>query len=396
MSQRLISLSPDLKRLRDEGYQVEIRSGHLLVHGIPYVNSRRQIARGTLVSTLALAGDTTRPPDTHMVHFIGEYPCHADGSEIDQIRNDSRTFKLGENLTANHWFSSKPKVGGMHRSYSDYYEKMTTYAKIISSPAASLDSTVTPKTFAPVPADEDDPVFIYLDTASSRAGIGSLSGRLAAGRVAIVGLGGTGAYVLDLIAKTPIREIHLFDGDGFLQHNAFRTPGAATLEQLRSSPRKVDYLKSIYSAMRKGIVVHAYDIIPENAGELDGMDFVFVCIDGGAGKKAIVERLEKAGIAFIDTGLGVELGDDALLGMVRVTTSTPEQRGHFRSKVSLAYGDADNLYRHNIQIADLNALNAALAVIKWKKLAGFYQDLDRELDATYVISGNRLLNEVTP
>ena len=100
MSQRPISLSADLKRLRDEGYQVEIRSAHLLVHGIPYVNSRRTVARGVLVSTLTLAGDTTGPPDTHMAYFIGDYPCNADGSEIDQIRNSSREFRLGDQLTA--------------------------------------------------------------------------------------------------------------------------------------------------------------------------------------------------------------------------------------------------------------------------------------------------------
>ena len=34
-------------------------------------------------------------------------------------------------------------------------------------------------------------------------------------------------------------------------------------------------------------------------------------------------------------------------------------------------GDDD--YNRNIQIADLNALNAAFAVIKWKKLFGFYR-----------------------
>jgi hypothetical protein len=385
-----------LKRLRDEGYQVEIRSAHLLVHGIPYVNSRRTVARGVLVSTLTLAGDTTGPPDTHMAYFIGDYPCNADGLEIDQIRNSSREFRLGDQLTANHWFSSKPTDGGVQRSYSDYYEKMTTYATIISSPASSIDPAATPKTFAPVPADTDDSVFAYLDTASSRAGIGSLSSRLAVDRIAIIGLGGTGAYVLDLVVKTPVREIHLFDGDRFLQHNAFRTPGAATLDQLRAAPYKVDYLKGIYSAMHKGIAAHSYDILADNASELTGMNFAFICIDGGMRKKAIVEKLEQAGISFIDTGLGVELGADGLLGMVRLTTSTREQRDHFRSKVSLVDGNGENLYRHNIQIADLNALNAALAVIKWKKLMNFYQDIDREHDATYVISGNRLLNDVTP
>jgi hypothetical protein len=44
--------------------------------------------------------------------------------------------------------------------------------------------------------------------------------------------------------------------------------------------------------------------------------------------------------------------------------------------------------------ADLNALNAALAVIKWKKLACFYQDLDHEHHSTYTIGGNMLLRRV--
>ena len=52
-------------------------------------------------------------------------------------------------------------------------------------------------------------------------------------------------------------------------------------------------------------------------------------------------------------------------------------------------------YSTNIQIADLNMLNAALAVIKWKKLCGFYQDLEREHNCTYSINVNQLLSEET-
>ena len=47
----------------------------------------------------------------------------------------------------------------------------------------------------------------------------------------------------------------------------------------------------------------------------------------------------------------------------------------------------------NIQTADLNALNAAMAVIKWKKLFGFYADLEREFNSTYGVNGNLLVNE---
>jgi tRNA A37 threonylcarbamoyladenosine dehydratase len=47
--------------------------------------------------------------------------------------------------------------------------------------------------------------------AASRAGITAISARLSMFRIAIVGLGGTGSYVLDLVAKSAVREIHLFD-----------------------------------------------------------------------------------------------------------------------------------------------------------------------------------------
>ena len=61
--------------------------------------------------------------------------------------------------------------------------------------------------------------------------------------VAIIGLGGTGGYILDFVAKTPVKQIRLFDPDVFLSHNAFRAPGAPMLEELRDAPKKVDYLK---------------------------------------------------------------------------------------------------------------------------------------------------------
>ncbi len=38
-------------------------------------------------------------------------------------------------------------------------------------------------------------------------------------------------------------------------------------------------------------------------------------------------------------------------------------------------------------------LNAALAVMKWKKLRGFYRDLENEHHSTFTTDGNMLLNE---
>src|SRR5208283_2007647 len=116
--------------------------------------------------------------------------------------------------------------------YKDHYEKMTTYAAIISNPARTIDPHATAQTFPVIEAEDEDSVFHYLDTASSRAEITAVTRKLELKKLAIVGVGGTGSYVLDLTAKTPVKEIHLFDGDGFLQHNGFRSPGAPSSEEL--------------------------------------------------------------------------------------------------------------------------------------------------------------------
>ena len=87
--------------------------------------------------------------------------------------------------------------------------------------------------------------------------------------------------------------------------------------------------------------------------------------------------------------------DDQLLGIVQVTASTREKRDHVRGKkrIGLSRGDGDGVYSQNIQIAELNALNAALAVIKWKKFFGFYRDLENEHYSAYTLDGNLITNE---
>lgn len=390
MSQKLISRSPDLKALRDQGYEIAIKSGHLVIYSVPYVNSKKQVKRGILVSTLDMSGDVTVKPSTHVAMFAGEHPCDRDGHELVKIKHQSKKIKICDGLMVDHSFSSKPKEG-----YKDYHQKMTTYVAIISSHAKAIERNVTAKTYAVIESDDPDSVFNYIDTASSRAEITAVSKKLERGPVGILGLGGTGAYILDLVAKTPVKEIRLFDGDYFLQHNAFRTPGAASIDELKEKPKKVDYLMRRYAAMRKNINAHDFPIVASNVDLLRGLEFVFLCIDAGDMKPPIIEKLEELGIPFIDVGMGIELVGDHLHGIIRVTTSTPEKRDHVRDKKRIGFSGSgvDGIYAKNIQTADLNALNAALAVIKWKKLCGFYGDLDQEHFSTYTLDGNLIINE---
>ncbi|WP_366409892.1 ThiF family adenylyltransferase [Novosphingobium sp. 17-62-19] len=280
--------------------------------------------------------------------------------------------------------------------YRDYHHKMSTYASIISGPAAVIDTTLSPRPHRVIDDEEDaESVFHYVETASDRVGIGALTAKLAGHRIAIIGLGGSGSYILDMLAKTPVAEIRLFDPDEFLQHNAFRAPGAPSLDDLRDAPLKVDYFAAIYSRMHRGITAVPKAIAAETIDLLEGIHFAFLSLDAGEAKAALVEWLHARRVGFVDIGMGLELGEQGLSGILRVTTSTLESmtKASQHNRIPLAGGGAGDIYASNIQVADLNALNAVLAVIKWKKLCGFYCDLEREHHSTYTLDGNMLLNE---
>jgi hypothetical protein len=386
MSRRPIALSPDLQRLENEGYDLEIRGGLLLVKDVPYVNAGRAIRRGTLIVALNLSGDKTNRPSDHRAYWSGDHPCHSDGSRIAAFQHPDQAREMGHQVRADFTFSAKA-------DYRDYHHQVTTYVGRIVGEACKIQE-VSACTFPAIPTDEGASIFKYTDSASTRAGIGALNERTAGKKIGIVGLGGTGAYVLDLVAKTSAAEIHVFDRDVFSQHNAFRAPGAPSLEQLAARPQKVAHFEAIYANMRHGIIVHDEYLEGESLAHLDGLNFVFLCLDRGAAKRAIIERLITNNIPFVDTGMGVVLTEGQLGGIMRTTLSTPSSRERAAPHISYAAEDGvANEYATNIQIAELNALNAALAVIAWKKLLGIYQDIRSQHYSGYSLTSGEIVVE---
>lgn len=389
MSLELINRSPDLSRLRNEGYDIAVvKDSYLLLKSVPYVNSKKEVRFGTLISNLSLTNNITIKPDPHTVYFIGEFPCKADGTPLESFNHSAWQQELATDLQPNYRFSARPPDG-----YTDYYQKMTTYEAMLSGPARAIDPKATAKTYKVCVPDETESVFKYCDTASTRVGIYVITEKLEIAKVAIVGLGGTGSYIIDFLAKTPVKEIHLFDGDQFLQHNAFRAPGAPSGQELDEKIPKTVYLERIYSKMRRGIISHSEYVNTGNIDLLRDMNFVFLCVDNGNVKKLIVEKLEEFGVSFLDVGMGIVNSNGSLCGILRVSTSTPTQRASARAQLCFAGDDAVNEYNQNIQIAELNALNAALAVIKWKKMLGFYVDTEKEHFCSYTLSGNVMDNK---
>ena len=385
MSQELINHSDDLKKLQNEGYEIDVKSGYGIVSHIPYLKANGEIDYGTLVSKIAFEGDKAKYNGDHVIYFSGDQPCNADGTEIKQIKHSvSNSILAGINVKRS--FSNKPD-----ENYKDYYEKFVNYINIISSRAIDKDNSVTAKTFKKVVTEEES-VFQYIDTNSSRAGIDNCNRKMLDKKIAIIGLGGTGAYILDLVSKTNVKEIHLIDGDVFCQHNAFRSPGAASKEIFTKNLSKVSYFKEIYQNMHKNIIEHDIFINEENVNILEDMDFVFISIDSGIARNLIVDYLVSEKIPFIDTGIGLQNINDTINGLIRTTVFDKNNYDRISTYIDFDE-DGDDVYNTNIQIAECNALNATIAVIEWKKYFNIYENANSKCQNVYSIEMGEIVHE---
>ena len=385
MSQELINHSDDLKKLQNEGYEIDVKSGYGIISHIPYLKANGEIDYGTLVSSIAFEGDKAKYNGDHVIYFSGDQPCNADGTEITQIKHsDSNSILAGINVKRS--FSNKPD-----ENYKNYYEKFVNYINIISSRAIDKDNSVTARTFKKVVTEEES-VFQYVDTNSSRAGIDNCNKKILNKKIAIIGLGGTGTYILDLVSKTNVKEIHLIDGDVFCQHNAFRSPGAASKEIFTKSLSKVSYFKEIYQNMHKNIIEHDIFINEENVNILKDMDFVFISIDSGIARNLIVDYLVSEKIPFIDTGIGLQNINDTINGLIRTTVFDKNNYDRISAYIDFDE-DGDDVYNTNIQIAECNALNATIAVIEWKKYFNIYENANSKCQNVYSIEMGEIVHE---
>lgn len=389
----LISHSEDLLRLRDGGVEYSLVKGTLLVvRNVPYLNHEAMLNYGTLIVPLSISGTSLQPPADHTAHWKGEQPCYSDGSFIPGLVSCPERRDFGEGIVSDFFLSRKPIEN--NGRYLSYYDKVTQHLAMISTPAREQYPDECRKKVFVVPQGEDLP-FIYGDTNASRSRITGISERLEGQSVAIIGLGGTGMYLLDFLAKCPVAEIHLFDDDVYSNHNAFRAPGAASLDILNQHLPKVQYAADLYGKMKRRVIPHKERIGPENISNLDLMDFVFICVDSNDARNLIAKYLADHEKPFVDSGLGLDIVNGRIVGQVRVTTAFPGHYDHLRDAFGVLGKDNDP-YASNIQIAELNALAAIESVIRWKKFLEFYGDSSsiKDLNCVYCIQTNTIIKTV--
>lgn len=391
MLRELANHNDDVRRLLEKGYALGFDSNYLLVRDVPYLNERRELKIGTIVCKMTTVDNVRFEQQDHQILFAGSHPCALDGSPIPNFGGGPARLALSEvakDIVVERSFSNKPKEIGRFR---DHFEKIESYVAQISGPAIELYG-VRPYTFRSIEAEEPNPIFKVRDTLSSLAEITDLAHKFANDDVAVIGLGGTGSYLLDLLVKTPIPRIRGFDADAFYVHNAFRSPGAISTDEFGKP--KAEVYQRRHDGFRHGLTITRKFIDESSGDDLTGVTFAFVCVDKGSSRKGIFDLLLARRIPFIDVGMGLKRQNGPLTGLARVTHYSNENGKRVR-ELGLAdeADDPNDIYRTNVQIGELNALNACLAVIKFKQLRHFYLETESPFHLLFDIGDLRIVGQ---
>jgi hypothetical protein len=379
--QELASLNPFVRDLDEQGYQLDFIHGYFVVYGLPYLDKAGGLKHGDWISPVDLTeGGVLDPPRSHQAWFRGDKPHDQSGRELS-IGTREHRLEVTPNFAANFSFSFKLlDENGQMRNYHSFEEKVHTYLDAITTPAMAKYPEATPLRGIEVKAAAQNSPLRFPDTSSANYNLNDISSLLRTKKVAIVGLGGTGSYILDLLARTHLERIVLFDDDKVHVHTIFRMPGF--IHRAIGKP-KVEALAHQYGNWHSGIEPINERVTQENIERLLKVDFVFVCVDDGPARRLIVDWLSSKSVPFIDCGMGLNRSVVGLNGTVRITGV---DRTAYDRTIDTAYlptGNAkEDEYRRQAQIAELNALNAALAVIRFKQHCGIYDRLD---DASWYV-----------
>lgn len=125
---------------------------------------------------------------------------------------------------------------------------------------------------------------------------------LAGSRVAVFGVGGVGGYVVEVLARSGVGELDLFDDDRVCLTNVNRQIYAliSTIGK-----HKVDVAAERVHDINPRCIVHRYQMfyMPANADEIDlsQFDYVVDCIDTVTAKLELVRRCTELNIPIISS-----------------------------------------------------------------------------------------------
>ena len=379
------------------GFAVKVESDVISAVGVPC------LLAGGVVGTCTIEKSYNPENEKPNVRIGGA--VHAVRITTD-VEYDGRVYHADGNPIGNHisggenWSNISIKKGSQESPEED-----TSASDLVHRYAKQIVGALSEAGYSETAFLTMQNPFKIPNTFEARAAIGPVQDRIREQRIGIIGLGGTGAYVLDLISKTPVVDIHLVDADHVDWHNFMRAPGAPTREEIKAAhkarPLKVDYYFSKYSSFRDGI--NAHPVLLDDLTKLteflskNPVDFAFVCIDqrkdsDSPRQDVVYSALSEACIPFIDSGVSITLEGIAVRGAV-TTSAYAAGSMDWKDAIPNVRVEGDMPGYRNVQLPEVNALAASLAVMEWRRRTEQYVSKSASFLHKFILDTPRI---VTP
>jgi molybdopterin/thiamine biosynthesis adenylyltransferase len=168
-------------------------------------------------------------------------------------------------------------------------------------------------------------------------------------KASIVGLGGLGGTVVEILARAGIGTLNLIDGDVFEESNLNRQYLCREILLATSKAEAAaERVREINSSVK--VTCHSKYLNEKNAAALiKGSDVVIDCLDSLPGRFVLEKASKKAGCRLVSAAVGGSFG--------QVTTIFSEDRG-----LKLIYGDPENVPVKGAE-ASIGALSFCVSLI---------------------------------
>ena len=360
-----------LERVVQAGLDYTIEGDTLTVGPIPYRLSSGAVGHGELICHVEREGARLRAPGDHTVGWIADEKPHTrSGAVLENLIHQPAPQGWANGMTSICGMSRKAH----DRGYGDYGEKMLAYARLIARETGrnwkrdSVGSGVV----------KDGNNMVDQETGLTRSAIGDMDQLFKREKLAVIGAGGTGGFIVDMIAKCNVASIDIYDDDVVSQHTQLRWPGVVKRSVVEEHRNKAEYLAQVYaSRTNKNIRGHDLRVGRSDLTLFRNKTMVFVAVDRGSGRREILTGLTELAVNFIDCGIDLRRDSDGLTASARVVrTAREDDREKRIALVEKTPGRdfGEGMYEAAVQTAEINALNATLAVIAWKQGIGFYKD----------------------
>lgn len=325
---------------RKVGYTVSRTSESVVAEGVPYRKADRQIGHCRVIVLAEPSSDKPRLGYAGVPHT-----ARVEGVEDGVVYNMDGT-EIGNQVgKGSDWCILSIKKGTTESpgEYEDVWEQLLRYVYVISEGGAA-----------------------------ERAKMEEWRAKLEKEVVGIVGLGGTGSYILDLVSKTGIERIIVWDGDSLEERNMRRGVGPEKRLHEKLGQNKAQVLGEEYTDQKCEIEFHPHNFTEEDKGTLQKASFLFIAVDRQESREVVQMVAEQIGMAYIDVGLGLRVEEGVVTGGCQVVLSNGEG-GRERELINVGgVAGGEQAYRM-VLVSEMHALNAALAVIKWRRFRGQYR-----------------------